>query len=142
LRKKVGLTGGGGSTSKVKGSFSSVKSTPQTPKTVTSSKFNTPASKKRKTQGDDSDDDDEINISRREAQDLTVSPSSSRQNSLSQKRARTEAKATPRQRRAASAKVAEYIKKEKETYDSDEESKRMSTAESDMSEFDEAELGV
>ncbi|KAF2433695.1 hypothetical protein EJ08DRAFT_676493 [Tothia fuscella] len=112
----------------------SVPSTPRKPGKSTASTPNTGKSKtspkKRKIQSDDSDDD-EVKVSRREVSELTISPSrsGSRHNSVFQGGEDRE----PRQKRAASAKVALAIKKEAEV-DSDDDPAQ-SVADSDISNY-------
>jgi hypothetical protein len=78
-------------------------------------------------------------VSRRELSELSVTPTASRQDNIF---GIGNEDVTPRQRRAASARLMEYIKKERDADDSDEESNRVSVHNSDLSEFNDAELGV
>jgi hypothetical protein len=119
--------------------------TPKTPKTATQAKILTSSSKKRKMiHGSESDDDEEKYVSAREVMALSDSPSNSRHNSVAITDRGQDG--IHRQRRAASAKVAEYIKQERDAYESGEESNDRSAAEGDISDFADldadAELGV
>jgi hypothetical protein len=138
------MTGRGPSTpGKVKINITGARtSTPKTPTTPVFNKVETLANKKRKTKHDtsDSDDNKEVSkISRRELSELSVTPSASRQDSII---GIGNEDVIPRQRRATSTRLVDYIKKEHDADDSGEESSEVSVHESSLSDLEDTELGV